>query len=72
MDDVLSGVGGGTLNERGKVRWVSGLCLRGLPFGSAGLWGGLVPGASGCLPFRAASDFHLVTPPEGKRRVPSV
>lgn len=70
MDEVLTGVGGGTLNERGKVRWGSGLGPRRLPFGSAGLRGGLVLGVSGCLPFSATSDFHLVTPPGAKRRVP--
>lgn len=70
MDEVLTGVGGGTLNERGKVRWDSGLGPRGLPSGSVGLLGGLVLGASGCLPLSVTSDFHLVTPPGGKRRVP--
>lgn len=67
MDEVLTGVGGGTLSERGKVRWESGLGPRRLPFGSAGLGGGLVRGVSGSLPFSATSDFHLVTPPAGKR-----
>lgn len=58
------------MNERGKVRWGSGLGPMRLPSGSAGLLGGLLRGASGCLPFSAASDFHLVTPEVGKRGVP--
>ena len=70
MDEVLTGVGGGTLNDRGKVRWDSGPGRASV--GSAGLLGGLLLGASGCLPFSATSDFHLVTPPAGKRRVPMV
>ena len=70
MDEVLTGVGGGTLNDRGKVRWDSG--PRRPALGSAGLLGGLLLGASGCLPFSVTSDFHLVTPPAGKRRVPAV
>lgn len=70
MDEVLTGVGGGTLNDRGKVRWDSGPGRASV--GSAGLLGALLLGASGCLPFSATSDFHLVTPPAGKRRVPMV
>lgn len=64
MDEDLTGVGGGTLSELGKVRWVSG--PRRLPLGSAGLPGGLPLGTSGCLSLSATSDFHLVTPTAGK------
>lgn len=58
------------MNDRGKVRWDSRPGRA--PLGSAGLLGGLLLGTSGCLPFSATSDFHLVTPPVGKRRVPTV
>lgn len=72
IEEVLTGVGGGTLNDLGNVRWDSGVGPRGLPFSSAGLLGGLVLGSSGCLPLSATSDFHLIIPPLGKRHIPAV